>query len=127
MSDYSPLYDGQTFTKTASAAVTGGQVVEATGNDTVGPAGAGSAKVLGVAAFDAASGQQVTVYRRTMEHVTLIKSATVFAAGDPVKTAANGQIDKAVPGTDAYTLFIGIITTGGTGDGSTVYANWIGI
>jgi hypothetical protein len=127
VADYNPRNVGNTFTKAASAAVTGGQVLEATGNDTVGPAGAGSAKVVGVAAFDQpTTGGRVTIWRRTLEHVTVIKSGTVLAAGDPIKTAAAGTIDKYVTGTDAVGLYIGIAVTGGTGDG-TVTASWVGI
>jgi hypothetical protein len=96
MSDYLPVYTpGQAFTLTASAAITGGQLLEVTGSGTVGPAAAGSVKVVGVAAFDCASGARITVWGRRpgprghrRRHIT---------AGDPVVSAANGQVAAAAP------------------------------
>lgn len=64
MPDYLPYIQGVApFSDvTASAAVTGGQLVEVTGVKTVGPAGAASVKVVGVAAHDAGVGASLTVH-----------------------------------------------------------------
>ena len=89
MPEYLPTFKpGQAFTLKASAAITGGQVVEVTGSGTVGPAAAGSVKVVGVAAFDAAINDNVTVYAGGVQHVT---ASGAVAAGDTVQAAANGQ------------------------------------
>ncbi|MGH3658195.1 MAG: hypothetical protein ACRDUA_16190, partial [Micromonosporaceae bacterium] len=63
MADYLPVFGGvPPFTSTASAAVTGGTLVEATTTGNVGPAGAASTKVVGVAAHDAGTGVAVSVW-----------------------------------------------------------------
>lgn len=90
MAEYLPIYKpGQAITLKASAAITGGQLIEVTGSGTVGPAGAASTKVVGVAAFDAATNDNLTVYAGGVQHA--IASGTV-AAGDVVQAAANGQV-----------------------------------
>lgn len=107
MADYLPKFKpGQQITYTASAAVTGGRVVEVTGNRQVGPAGAGSKKVCGVAGFDAKQGEQVTVYDGGVQ--VLVASAAV-AAGDRVAAAANGMVAKATAGQAP----VGLALTGG--------------
>jgi hypothetical protein len=91
MADYLPVYrEGDAITLSASATITGGTVVEVSGSGTVGPAGAGSLKVVGVAAFDAASGARVTVYGRGMVH-EVVNSGGV-TAGDQLITAAAGKV-----------------------------------
>ncbi len=52
------IYDGLT----ASATITQGQVLEVTGSGTVGPAGAASTAVCGIAVAGAASGAPVRVF-----------------------------------------------------------------
>lgn len=90
MAEYLPTFKpGQAITLKASAAVTGGQLVEVSGSGTVGPAGAASTKVVGVAAFDAAINDNVTIYSGGVQHA--IASGAV-AAGDVVQAAANGQV-----------------------------------
>jgi len=90
MPEYLPTFKpGQAFTLKASAAITGGQVVEVTGSGTVGPAGAASTKVVGVAAFDAATNDNVTIYAGGVQHGTASGAVT---AGDVVQAAASGQI-----------------------------------
>lgn len=89
MSDYLPKFKpGQAVTFKASGAVIGGRLVEVTGNRTVGPAGADSAKVVGVAGFDAAIGEDVTVYTGGVQQ--LVASAAI-AAGVVVTAAAAGK------------------------------------
>lgn len=97
MADYTPVFTGDSlpFTTTASAAITGGQLVIVTGTGTVGPATAGSGLVVGVAAFDAANGQQVSVWPLPgVVHETV--TPTGCTAGNALATAAAGTVD---PGT----------------------------
>ncbi len=90
MAEYLPTFKpGQAITLKASATITGGQLVEVTGSGTVGPAGAASTKVVGVAAFDAAVNDNVTVYAGGVQHATASGAVT---AGDVVQAAANGQV-----------------------------------
>ena len=90
MAEYLPIYKpGQAVTLKASAAITGGQLVEVTGSGTVGPAAAASTKVVGVAGFDAAINDNVTIYAGGVQHVT---AASAVAAGDSIQAAANGQV-----------------------------------
>ncbi|PRI10924.1 DUF2190 family protein [Leucobacter massiliensis] len=91
MADYLPKFKpGQSVTFTASADVTGGRLVEVTGNRSVGPAGADSASVVGVAGFDAKAGERVTVFTRAGGVQQLTASGPI-AAGDKVSSAAAGK------------------------------------
>ena len=102
MADYLPIHDGgQTpFTFTTSAAVTGGRVVAVSGSGTVAHAAADSAVVVGVAAFDAASGGKVTVWPlEGCVHELEASGAITAAAG--VVTDANGQVKTATIATAA--------------------------
>ena len=114
MSDYLPVYTpAQAFTLTASAAITGGQLVEITGSGTVGPAGVTSAKVVGVAAFDCASGARITIWGAGIHEGV---AAANITAGDPVKAAAAGQVTGYTVGTDAVNALLGkAITTASSG------------
>ena len=90
MADYNPLYrPGKDLPLSASAAVTGGQLVEITGDRSVGPAGAASTKVIGVALFDANAGDVVTVENNGVQ---LPVASGAIAAGDTVQAAANGLV-----------------------------------
>lgn len=117
MADYTPVSAGgaKPFTKTASATVVGGQLLEATTASSVGPAGAASTKVLGVAAFDTASGSRVTVWPlNNVEHE--ITSTGTIAVGDGIAAGAAGvaaTVGVAV-GAAAGTL-VGRATTAATG------------
>lgn len=90
MADYIPVYlPGTAVSMTASATIIGGQLVEVSGNGTVAPSTASatpSAKVVGVAGFDAASGQRVTVYARGTVHETTANGA--ITAGDQMASGA---------------------------------------
>lgn len=89
MADYLPKFKpGQSVTFKASTAITGGRLVEVTGNRTVGTAGVDSAKTIGVAGFDAAIGEDVTVFIGGVQRLT---AAGVIAAGAPVTAAAAGK------------------------------------
>jgi hypothetical protein len=103
MAEYIPLFDdGDEITRTASAAITGGQALVVSGDDTVAPSSAASAAFLGIAAFDAASGADVTVH---IGKVHLLTSTGAINAGDPVTCAAAGAI-AAFSGT-TYSTIIG--------------------
>lgn len=91
MADYLPVYTpGEAVSMTASAAITGGQLVAVSGNGTVGPAGASSGAVVGVAGHNAASGSRVTVYARGVVHETVADGA--ITAGNQVVSAAAGAV-----------------------------------
>lgn len=119
MTDYTPVYDGgvDPFTQTTSAAVTGGQVLVASGNGTVGPAGAGSLVVVGVAAHDAASGAKVSVWPMNNCIHEIVTTGTVTAL-DGVVTAAAGTVGTAAIATAAAagTLIGTALTTATTGN-----------
>jgi hypothetical protein len=81
-----------------------GNLLEVTGDRTVGPAGAASTKVIGVAANDAASGAPVRVWRRpgivhrlvaqgAIAAGALVKSGTVAGS---VATIGAGTFDQKV-------------------------------
>lgn len=112
MTDYTPVFKpGQTITSTTSAAVTGQQLLEVTGDNTVGPAAAGSLKVVGQAAHDAASGAKVTIHAPGRPVCEAVASGAIVA-GERLKAAAAGKVAKYVDGTDAATLVIGLALAG---------------
>jgi hypothetical protein len=118
MADYSPVYAGGAlpFTKTASAAIVGGTVVENTGVSTVASAAAASTKAVGVAAHDAASGARVTVWPlANVEHEIVVVAAATVTAGDGVITGAVGTVNTVVVATGAAAgTLIGTATTTAT-------------
>lgn len=97
---------GQSITYLASAAVTGGRLVEITGDREVAHATADSAKVVGIAAWDAVAGREVTVHSGGV--LPLLASGTV-TAGDRVSAAADGKVATTAEGTA-----IGVALTTGT-------------
>jgi len=93
MAEYLPLHDdGDAITRSASATITAGQVVLVSGSGTVAPATAGVATWLGVAGFDASSGDTVTIFCSGVQRITASGTVT---AGDLVVTAASGQVATA--------------------------------
>lgn len=102
MADYLPLFTpGASVTFTATAAVTGGRLVEITGDREVEHAAASSTKVAGIAGFDAAEGELVTVYSGGVQRP--IASGDI-AAGDRVAAAADGKVVTATTGTIGLAL-----------------------
>lgn len=93
MADYLPKFKpGQAVTLTVGAtAVVGGRLVEVSVANTVIPAAADSAKVVGVAGFDAATGEPVTVFTRPSGVHRLVASGAI-AVGAKVISAAAGKI-----------------------------------
>lgn len=94
MGAYEPkfLYSDQ-ITATASATVTGKQLLAVTGNGTVGPAGAASPAVVGAAAYDAAANTRVGYFPRGKVHVSTASGA--ITAGARVDAGANGTVATA--------------------------------
>ncbi len=80
-------------TGTASATITGGQVLVVSGNGTVGPAGADSNAVIGVAAHDAVNGGRLSYFPRGKVHVTTAAGGITAAAR--VNSAAAGTVASA--------------------------------
>lgn len=123
MPEYTSLHKpGHALTLVASAAITGGQVLEVTGDDTVGPAAAGSLKVVGRAGHDAAIGQNVTVHGPGRPVDTAVVVGATVVAGDRLKAAASGAgVTKYVDGTDAVTLVMGLALNGGAAGATVTY------
>lgn len=104
MPEFNALYKpGEAFPRVTSAAVTGGQVLIVSGSNTVAPSSAASVAVVGVAAFDAASGETVTVSR---DGVFNLAASGSISAGAPVAAAASGAV-AAHSGTN-YSTIIGV-------------------
>lgn len=110
MSDYVPLYlPGDSITKPTSGAVTGGKPVYVSGSGTVANSATAANIPIGVAAFDAGSGDQVTFYGRGTVH-RLTASGTV-TAGDVVEAAAAGAVATHTVGTNDARAFGIALTT----------------
>lgn len=102
MSDYVPKFlPGDSVTITASATILGGQLVTTGGA----VAGATALDVAGVAAFDAVSGQLLTVYRVGIHR--LICGTGGLTKGQPVKAGAAGTVVLWVSGTDLSGSYLG--------------------
>lgn len=92
MSDYIPRFTpGAAVTFTASADLTGGQLVELTGDRAVGAAGASSTKVVGVIGPDTKDGAEGVVHM-IPGNVHWVEAAGSVAAGDVVEAAADGKV-----------------------------------
>lgn len=112
MAEYLPLHDeADSFTRVASAALIGGQLVRVSGSGTVGPVTAASSDWLGVAAFDCNSGDQVTVYTGGVQRC--IATGTV-TAGQLVEGAAAGAVATHASGTGDVNS-VGLAMTTATG------------
>lgn len=88
---------GQSVTFKATTAITGGQVVEVTGNRTVGVASAAaSTKAIGTTGHDAAIGDDVIVHVGAPID-TMVTSAAV-TAGSNVEASTAGKVQVATTG-----------------------------
>ncbi|WP_022886367.1 capsid cement protein [Glaciibacter superstes] len=113
MADYLPKFKpGQAVTFTASAAVIGGRLVAVTGDRTVGPAGA-DALAVGVAGFDAAISETVTVYGGGVQRLT---ASGAIVAGVQVISATAGKIATIGVGVNS----IGIALQAAAADGDVI-------
>lgn len=100
MADYLPkIESGKPFTLSASAAVTGGRLVVASGASTVAHSVDDSANVVGVAGFDAGIGESVTVYPRPGVH--RLTASGAIAAGARVAADASGKVQTIGANTNA--------------------------
>ncbi|MGV9744599.1 capsid cement protein [Rhodococcus zopfii] len=105
MAEYVPIRKpGAALVSQASATITGGQLVAVSGNGTVAPAGAGSSAWLGVAAFDAVSGDKVTIHAVGEHELT---ASGAIAAGGVVISAAAGAVAAIGSATD-YSQVVGV-------------------
>jgi phosphotransferase system HPr-like phosphotransfer protein len=92
MAEYLPIRTpGDALVSTASASITGGTLVAVSGNGTVATAGANAQNWIGVAAFDAVSGDSVTVYASGVQELT---ASGAITAGDLVVAAASGKVSS---------------------------------
>lgn len=99
MAEYAPVYtSAEPYSLNASAAITGGRLVEITTAASVGPAAAGSTKVAGVAAHDAAINTKVLIWP-LLNSTHEIDSAGPIAVGDGVQAGAGGTIATGLSGT----------------------------
>jgi hypothetical protein len=99
MADYTPVnVPGKIWTSTASAAITGGDILVVSGSGTVAKAAAIAAtNFVGVAADDTAINGRVTVYGRGIVHESLADGTVT--AGDQVgsTSTAGRQVKTIVP------------------------------
>lgn len=93
----------------ASADVKKGQVVVISGDMTVAPSAEASAKVLGVAMFDAKADEPVSVETEGLFSMT---ASGAITAGDKVESAADGAVAKAA-GTNTVGIAINSASNGG--------------
>lgn len=88
--DYSPVFfPADTFSVTTSGAVTAGQALVVSGDGTVAASSGASVAFVGIAAFDAASGADVTLLN---EGVHILAASGAITAGELVTTAAAGAV-----------------------------------
>jgi hypothetical protein len=107
MAEYLPIYKpGQALTLKASGAITGGQLVAISGSGTVATAGAAAATWIGVAAFDAAINDNVTIHSSGVQNLT---ASGAITAGDSLVTAATGQVATGAAATPS--AFVGVALT----------------
>lgn len=103
---YAPYYfPAQRLARTTSAAVTAGQVLVVSGNDTVAPIAAANEAWLGVAEHDADSGAAVVV---ATEGVWQVPASGAIAAGKPVIGAAAGAVAAFVTASDKPEQIVGV-------------------
>lgn len=104
MAEILPLVKpGQTRTFTASATITGGQVVYVSGARTVAPTAGANSAWIGVALHDAANGDKVTVGGPAVYE---LNSSGAIAAGALVVSAAAGAV--ATIGAGTFDQVVGI-------------------
>lgn len=93
MAEYLPLYKpGQAITLKASATIVGGRVVAVSGDGTVATAGADSLVWVGVAANDAVTNDNVTIYTGGVQYCV---ASGAITAGDQIECAAAGAVATA--------------------------------
>ena len=114
MADYTAVKFDDLFAMTASATITGGTLVTASGNGTVAPSTTGDHSI-GVAAHDAASGASVSIWPLSgYQHEVQVQTGTI-AAGAPVIAGTTGFANTGALATVAAAgTLLGIATVGAT-------------
>lgn len=114
MAEYLPLHQpGKAYTRVASAAITGGNLVIVSGSGTVAPGSAATASWLGVAANDAANGDNVTVYSEGIQRCVATGTVT---AGQTVEAATGGTVATHTNGTNDVNIVGLALTTATAGN-----------
>lgn len=113
MADYSPKHKGHSFPRTASASITGGQLVIVSGSGTVAAASAATHLTLGVAAFDAANGDRITVECGGVQRIVASGGIT---AGQQVEAASGGKVAAHTNGTNDFNVYGVALTTATDGN-----------
>jgi len=103
---------------TASATVTGGQLLAVTGSGTVGPAAANSAAVVGIALEDAASAAVVRMFVPNGVWTTV--TPTGVTAGAKLVTGAAGTVETIAANT--FEKIVGTALTTATGGNTVIWA-----
>jgi Uncharacterized conserved protein (DUF2190) len=118
MPDYTPVNNVDSITLTASAAITGGQVLVSTGINTVAPSAGQTVKALGVALHDAPSGGRVTlavlpgaVHEVPVQGVAVVASSTALVPDAAGTVSAGASLGAAA----AAGTLLGIALNGATG------------
>lgn len=125
MGDYSPIHSGWASTSTASAAVTGGQLVAVSGDGTVAKTAGADDAWLGVAGFDAGIGAKVTIEHGGLQELI---AGGAITAGDQVVSAADGEVVSLAAAAageaadvNAARQIVGVARTTAAGDGDPVH------
>lgn len=112
MADYLPLHKpGEAITRSASAAITGGQLLSVSGSGTVAPCAAGDPNWLGAASKDTASGDTLTVFCGGTQR--LVAGTGGITAGQLVHAGASGTVVAHTNGTNDYEV-VGVALTTAT-------------
>lgn len=113
MADYAPTYGRpQSVSLTAGAAITGGQTVKISADNTVVPTSTVNDQVLGVAGHDAASGLPVTVHMGAgVVHETFAAAAITPTFGQIVYPSTTAGALAVTAGTG---LPAGVVVKGAT-------------
>jgi len=90
MAEYLPLHDEGPITRSASAAITGGQLLYVSGSGTVAPTTVATPAWVGVAGFDANPNDNVTVWSDDVQRC--IAGAGGVTAGSLVEASAAGTV-----------------------------------
>jgi hypothetical protein len=116
MAQYLPRFmDADQIPLTATATLTGGQLVLWTGA----VAGDAAVGVAGVVGPDLVSGQTGTVFR---EGIHIGTASGTIAVGDPLCSAAGGKPRKWIAGTDAVASYIATATSAAADAAPVTYA-----
>lgn len=124
MGEYTPTHiPGHDKTYTATAAVTGGQVIEVSATGESGaPTSAASNHTVGLALYDAAIGARFAVCSGGYQ--TPLSGAAI-TAGVPVKSGAAGTVVPWVSGTDGAELIVAKAILTVASAGLPVLVKWV--